>query len=278
LDLYERCALVRSKLRLHSHLLTCNRGEKGIGKWTITLRDTKVDENNGTFIDCHLKLWGAALDASKAKLLPMPTEDDDANHDKIATTTQEPSTTTLPADPNATNSVVDPTALPSDHPNRPTKPTGAGGSTASGTADTIAEATSTASSWLPSFLPTFGASPHTLAWIYGAIGLISLFVIGLGAWWWIVRRRRLRNSPRDDYEFELLNEEEGEGLAGGAEKPPKRRGGELYDAFAGGSEDEDDDDDDSAERDIRRQLDSDSEEEEEVTDEKQSSRLLGGKH
>lgn len=256
-------------------LLTFSRGEKGVGTWTVILRDTKVDDNNGTFVDCHLKLWGAAIDASKVKMLPMPTENDDADHDMVATTTQEPTTTTLPADPNATNSVVDPTALPSDHPDRPVKPTGTatdGLPTSSSTTDQAAAATSAASSWLPSFLPTFGASPHTLAWIYGALGLITLFVCGLGAWWWIVRRRRLRNNPRDDYEFELLNEEEGEGLAGGIEKGQKRRGGELYDAFAGGSEDEDDEDDVES-RNVRRQLDSDSDDE--VIDEKQSSRLLG---
>ncbi|KAK6074175.1 subtilase [Seiridium cupressi] len=241
-------------------------GEKGVGTWTMIVRDTKVDSNNGTFIDWHLKLWGQSIDASKASLLPMPTEEDDDNHDAIATTTLAPGTTTVPPGTDPTNTVLDPTELPTDHPERPQKPTGTDGlPVTTGTAEEEAAQTSAASSWVPSFLPTFGASPHTLAWIYGALGLIVLFVCGLGAWWWIVRRRRLRNSPRDAYEFELLNEEEGEGLAGGAEHK-RKRGGELYDAFAGGSDDEEE------EAEVPRgSTDSDASE---VVDEKQSSRLL----
>jgi kexin len=269
LDLYERGTLVRPIFFNvpHCSVTDCNRGEKGVGTWTVVVRDTKVDTNKGTFIDWHLKLWGQTIDASKAKLLPMPTEHDDDNHDEISTTTILPGTTTVPAGSDATNTAVHPTDLPSDHPQRPQKPTGTDGlPVATGTTDDQTAETSAASSWVPSFLPTFGASPHTLAWVYGSLGLIALFVCGLGAWWWIVRRRRLRNSPRDAYEFELLNEEEGEGLAGGAE-PKRRRGGELYDAFAGGSDDEEED-----RAAARRSTDSDGSE---VVDEKQSSRLLG---
>lgn len=249
-------------------------GEKGIGTWTIVVRDTPVNEHNGTLVDWHLKLWGTSIDASKAKLLPMPTEEDDADHDKVSTTTQPATTTTLPPDPNATNPVS--SALPSDHPDRPgKKPSSTSSGMATATGTTEAASSTTSSSWLPSFLPTFGASGHTLAWIYGALGLIVLFVCGLGAWWWIMRRRRLRNNPRDDYEFELLNEEEGEGLAGAAgEKGPRRRGGELYDAFAGGSDDDDEDEGDRRGPQRRTSVEFSDDEEEEVTDEKQSSRLL----
>ena len=63
----------------------------------------------------------------------------------------------------------------------------------------------------------------------------------------MARRKRMRNDPRNEYEFELLDEEEAEGLnSGGAvgekafKKGRKTRGGELYDAFAGGSDDDDD--------------------------------------
>lgn len=58
----------------------------------------------------------------------------------------------------------------------------------------------------------------------------------------MARRKRLRNNPRDEWEFDLLEEDEADGLNGGTRKggkaPPKRRAGELYDAFAAGSEDE----------------------------------------
>lgn len=62
------------------------------------------------------------------------------------------------------------------------------------------------------------------------------FCIGLGVYFYLARRKRLRNSARDNYEFDLIrDDEETEGLTGGR---PKRRAGELYDAFAAGSEDE----------------------------------------
>jgi kexin len=60
----------------------------------------------------------------------------------------------------------------------------------------------------------------------------------------MARRRRLRNSSRDNYEFDLVADEEAEGLtrggaAAGMRQKGKRRAGELYDAFAAGSDDED---------------------------------------
>lgn len=144
---------------------------------------------------------------------------------------------------------------PSDHPERPTKPTatvadqGAASSTDTASQETTTGAVS--SSWLPSFIANL--STKTQVWIYGAIGLIVAFCSGLGVYLWLARRRRLRNNPRQDYEFALLEDEEGEslrgngGAAGGkagagaaGKKPRKTRGGELYDAFAGGSDDDDD--------------------------------------
>ncbi|OTA99394.1 hypothetical protein M426DRAFT_67880 [Hypoxylon sp. CI-4A] len=220
-------------------------GESGKGKWTLIVRDTKVNDDSGTFIDWHLKLWGESIDASKAKLLPMPTEEDDADHDVTSTATPPAATTSLAPDPDATNTAL-PTSVPSDHPERPSKPTkttGESGAIETGT-ETEAEAAETTnpnSSWLPSFLPTFGVSSSTQAWIYGSLGLIVAFCVGLGAWFWFVRRKQRLNDPRDDYEFEPLNADDGnDGLGATGEKGgvPKRRAGELYDAFAGGSEDE----------------------------------------
>ncbi|KAH8899344.1 pheromone processing endoprotease KexB [Thozetella sp. PMI_491] len=215
-------------------------GESGIGTWTITVMDTKVNEFNGTFTDWHLKLWGESKDASKAKVLPMPTEEDDNDHALIPTTTVPATTPTPPAQVASTSPSAEVTANPSDHPDRPvnTKPTDGAGSTTTGEET----AQSSPSTWLPSFLPTFGVSASTQAWIYGALGLIIAFCCGLGVYLWLARRKRLRNNPRGDYEFELLNEEEGEGLASGEKrlaKGRKTRGGELYDAFAGGSDDDD---------------------------------------
>ncbi|OTA64153.1 hypothetical protein K449DRAFT_328413 [Hypoxylon sp. EC38] len=253
-------------------------GESGIGKWTLIVRDTKVNDDKGTFIDWHLKLWGESIDASKATLLPMPSEDDDADHDVTSTATPIAATTSLPPDPAATDTTL-PTSVPSDHPERPTKPSKTSGEsvvTPTGTESAAAETTTAESSWLPSFLPTFGVSSSTQAWIYGSLGLIVAFCAGLGAWFWFVRRKQRRNNPRDDYEFEPLNADDGgDGLGAAGEKTgQKRRGGELYDAFAGGSEDEEEN---GSERD-HFSLDSDDEEDDErgqSRTEKQGTRLLG---
>lgn len=242
-------------------LTNMNRGESGIGRWTLLVKDTKKNGNKGTFIDWHLKLWGESIDASKAVSLPLPSESDDADHDEIKTTSLSASTMSIPAVANPSSKP--PMSNPSDHPERPTKPSAkpvssstqheAGSST--GTAQEPAESPS--SSWID-WLPSFGATKKAQIWIYGAIGFIAAFGIGLGVYLWIARRRRLRNDPRNTYEFEMLDEEEGEGLnkgekgATGANKARRTRGGELYDAFAGGSDEEDDDDDDDDEFDAYR--------------------------
>lgn len=230
-------------------------GERGVGNWTVIIRDEVENGHEGSFTDFHLKLWGESLDASKATPLPMPGEHDDDDHDKIQTMTKPATVTSQAPNPNASGDP--PNANPSDHPHRPTKP-------ASKPEEEQKEPTEKPNSSWVSWLPSFGASKKAQIWIYGAVGLIGAFCCGLGIFFWIARRRRLRNDTRNNYEFELLDEEEGEGLNGGekgaAGKGRRTRGGELYDAFAGGSDDEDDDFDEyrdrSAER-LARQLDGD---------------------
>lgn len=206
-----------------------------------------VNDKNGTFVDWHLKLWGEAIDASKATLLPMPTEHDDDNHEEIATTTIAGVTQSVTPVPSATSLMSNPT----DHPDRPVnvKPSGTADEETSPTSTTPAAATTSASkpsSWLPSFFPTFGVSSKTLIWIYGASGLILVFCAGLGIYFWMARRKRLLNNPRDEWEFEPLQADEADGLnsgtraVGAGKKGGRRRAGELYDAFAAGSEDESD--------------------------------------
>lgn len=214
-------------------------GESGIGTWTVIVRDSVSNEHNGTFVDWHLKLWGESIDASKATMLPMPSESDDDNHAiVISTTTAIGAITSMTPQTSASTLMANPT----DHPDRPTKPTGTEDESAPSTSlpTTTPSASSTAvSSWLPSFLPTFGVSSKTLVWIYGASTLILIFCAGIGAYLYMARRKRLRNNPRDEWEFDLLQEDEADGLKGGVGgKRGKRRAGELYDAFAAGSEDE----------------------------------------
>jgi kexin len=235
------------------------RGESGTGTWTIVVKDTIDNEHTGKFVDWHMKLWGETRDASKAKVLPMPTEEDDDDHAK------ENAPTATAAKP--TNSAT-------DGPNRPVnpKPTGTKTGEAASASPSSSSANKT-STWLPSFLPTFGVSAATQAWIYGSLVLIVVFCAGLGVYFYLARRRRLRNNPRNDYEFELLDDDEAEALAGGGREKGvagvagaggaagggargaggrrggRTRGGELYDAFAGESDEDgvgagDDDDSD----------------------------------
>jgi kexin len=200
-----------------------------------------VNDKSGTFIDWHLKLWGEAIDPKIATLIPMPTETDD-NHE---TTTIAATITSVTPGPTDNPSTI----IPTDHPNRPTKPTGlpedeSSSPTTSSTSTALPQTTATESSWLPSFFPTFGVSARTQIWIYGSLALIVVFCSGLGVYFYLARRKRLRNSSRDNYEFDLIADEEAEGLTQGGipgenGKRTKRRAGELYDAFAAGSEDED---------------------------------------
>jgi kexin len=217
-----------------------------------------VNEHVGQFIDWHLKLWGEAIDADKATMLPMPNADDDADHDAMITATVTGPAATSSVGPNPDQGHDHVMTNPTDHPVRPTKPAAEGpkptetgtGTEEEETTGTEAPQETTSSSWVNK-LPSFGASKKATLWIYGALGLIVLFCIGLGVYLWVVRRRRLRNNPRNNYDFELLDDEELDALNGekgiGGRRSRRTRGGELYDAFAGGSDEEDeefDDDDD----------------------------------
>ncbi|ERS99383.1 hypothetical protein HMPREF1624_04583 [Sporothrix schenckii ATCC 58251] len=257
-------------------------GEFGVGKWTLVVKDTVVNEHSGNLTDFHLKLWGECIDASKATLLPMPKETDDDDHDITSTTTLQASTTTLPPGGQSTGNSV--TTKPGDHPDRPVKPTSKPASkpasqpttsTSQGASpakptdgagdkggtdvehDTAPAATTSQTSWLPAFMANMSTKKQI--WIYGALGAIVAFCLGLGVYLYMARRKRLRNDSRDNYEFELLDEEEGEALNGGGGggglgshgekglggrkgRRKATRGRELYDAFADGSEDDDEDD------------------------------------
>lgn len=229
-------------------------GESGSGTWSVVVKDTVVNKHNGTFIDWRLKLWGESIEADKATLLPMPDEHDDDDH----TITLPAATSTVSVLPAPTGTIP---ANPTDHPDRPTKPKPSSSTVASQTSSPTSSPTASASSipippsshanWLPSFFPTFGVSAKTQTWIYGALALILVFCTSLSVYLFLARRKRLRNDPREDYEFDLIEEDEAEGLTRGgnvkAGKKTKRRAGELYDAFADGSDDDIFSDDDEEE-------------------------------
>ncbi|KAL9099449.1 MAG: hypothetical protein Q9163_005051 [Psora crenata] len=214
-------------------------GENGLGKWSVVVKDTTVNEHNGTFTDWRLTLWGECIDPNIQEPLPMPTETDD-DHDVISVSPTFVSVT--PGEPQPTGPVINPT----DHQDRPVnaKPTPSSPMPAStspwasstASADLPDEGGTSKEHFLPHYFPTFGVSKRTQVWIYGALAIIVLFCTGLGTYFFIQRRKR-RRSEREDYEFEELLDEDAHGTAGG--RRLKRRAGELYDAFAGGSEEED---------------------------------------
>lgn len=174
----------------------------------------------------------------------MPTQYDDDDHDVVSASVSTASIT--PGSP--------PTNLPSkpsDHIDRPVnaKPTTeaeaevsepSGAASPSETEAPSSPPTSTPENLLPHYFPTFGVSKRTQIWIYGSLAIIVLFCAGLGTYFYVQHRKRHRGS-RDEYEFEMLDDDDDahaglNGEKGG--KRGKRRAGELYDAFAGESDEE----------------------------------------
>ena len=179
----------------------------------------------------------------------MPTDYDDDDHDVISATA---STATV-----SNTAAATPSSNPTDHIDRPvnakpTAPIPIGGSsttsaavvTSSPTSSTTQSVTPSASptkspdNFLPHYFPTFGVSKKTQIWIYGSFAIIVLFCVGLGTYFYVQRRRRARIN-RDDYEFEMVNDDDtNTGLNGRTKGKRSKRGGELYDAFAGESDEE----------------------------------------
>ncbi|KAJ5206234.1 Proprotein convertase P [Penicillium cf. griseofulvum] len=219
-------------------------GESPIGDWSIIVKDSNVNEHSGTFIDWRLNLWGEAIDGAKQKLHPLPDEhDDDHPYEDapVATTSIVPAPTKTAAPAN-----------PDDHHDRPvnakpqpsaTKPTVPVADEKKPTTTTGSEAetpspSSTDSGYISSYLPTFGASKRTQIWIYASLAMIITFFIGLGVYFQLQRVKRRRTTAHDDYEFEMIEDEDEMQPMTGAPGRTQRRGGELYNAFAGESDDE----------------------------------------
>ncbi|OAX84642.1 hypothetical protein ACJ72_00977 [Emergomyces africanus] len=264
-------------------------GESGIGRWTVIVKDTIVNEHNGTFIDWQLTLWGEAIIADIQKLHALPTEHD---HDHDSTHAHVVTTTLLNPGGSGANRPIATSVPPTDHINRPVNSKPTSPSSAPDTNTGTPESSKT-DSFLPSFFPTFGVSKLTQVWIYGSLALILIFCSALGIYFLVQRRKRIRNNPRDDYEFEMIEDADemdpltgggsGGGVVGhmaaaagaGARRKQRKRGGELYDAFAGESDEELLSDDDEEEEDEERGL-SDSESSTPYRDEDERRNTSGG--
>lgn len=107
------------------------RGEEPIGTWTILVKDSMVNENNGSLNDWRITLWGEAIDAGKTQLLPLPGGEGDNNlgTDPVHTTTTASFMTTNLPTPSSSSDTPGMTEIPTDHADRPinSKPTGTSG-------------------------------------------------------------------------------------------------------------------------------------------------------
>lgn len=212
------------------------------------MKDTEVNEFSGDFVDWRLNLWGEAVDGSKQSLHPLPTDhDDDHPYEDadVATTTLAPTAT-----PSQTSL---PTDAFDDYHERPIneKPSDADTTSAPAASSTASPGSSTvADNYLSSYLPSFGASKRTQIWIYASLAMIIVFFIGLGVYFQLQRLKRRRTSPEDDYEFEMVEDDDDMHPMAGHTGRTQRRGGELYNAFAGESDEDvfSDDDDDYQDR------------------------------
>lgn len=220
------------------------RGEPGVGKWSIVVKDTSINEYNGTFTDWKLTLWGECIDASIQGLFPMPEEDEGENQEIMSASVSMATISTASGEVGLAN--------PTDHISRPinAKPTSTGDPTtteltglASPSDKTTASPPTTilgsADNFLPHYFPTFGVSKRTQIWIYGALAIIVLFCAGLGIYFYVQHRQRTLEN-QEEYEFDILDGDDGKvGLVPATKgRRTKKRAGELYDAFAGESDEE----------------------------------------
>ncbi|KAF2863372.1 pheromone processing endoprotease KexB [Piedraia hortae CBS 480.64] len=199
-------------------------GESGIGKWTVIVKDAIQNEHLGVFVDWHLKLWGESRNADSQALLPLPTVHDDDDHDVM----HEPEVATTSVDVPAVTGP--PPGNPSDHPHRPVNAKPSSTAVEADEIVSVPTSTSTDASGGHHF-PTFHPTKSTHIWILGSMVLIFIFLIGLGVWYCYRTRRQRWLANREDYEFEMVDHEDGNDSGNGGTKA-----GRLYDAFAPGSD------------------------------------------
>lgn len=238
-----------------------------MGEWSVIVKDTDKNENTGSFVDWRLKLWGEAEDGAKQQLHPLPEENDDDHpyedaHVATTSVAPAPEKTGAPENPydhhdRPVNEKPQETTkpMPEPTPEPETKPD------ATPVEDEKKPTTSPSSpDYISSYLPTFGTSKRTQAWIYASLAMIIVFFIGLGVYFQLQRMKRRRTTAHDDYDFEMIeDEDEAQPMTGGAGRT-QRRGGELYNAFAGESDEEMFSDDDGPYQDgLANQREKDSE-------------------
>lgn len=87
----------------------------------MVIKDGVENEVSGTLLDWRITLWGEAIDADKAELLPLPGSNEDSDENSgitiISTSTARAETTYLPTSTSSDDADV--TGNPTDHVTRP---------------------------------------------------------------------------------------------------------------------------------------------------------------
>jgi kexin len=175
-------------------------GETGVGDWKLRVSNNEVI-CRGELQNWTLKLWGEAIDASKARPFPLSGSNNEvqpsAATSSMSSPTGSPSFVTSSSQTGSSASATT-TGTPAGNEGKP-----------SGTNDNGPSASASASPWLWSMVPTFGFSPRTMMWIYGSVLLIVMFVVLLCVYLFVYRRRAGFNRLQQDdfqegYEFDLV--------------------------------------------------------------------------
>ncbi|KAJ8454944.1 hypothetical protein ONZ45_g19110 [Pleurotus djamor] len=199
-------------------------GEDPVGDWTIRVSDQKTPKENGTFHGWSMMFWGSAIDGSKATKFDIKPDD---NLLPPALDLNAP-TVTLPS----TKQHPKPTAhLPPDHGHaegensHPAFPTQVD--------QTVPTPTSTPTAD-EGWFSDMGSLVSSQKWLFGAVGAVAVFGIGIGIFFWrrrvAQRRANYESLPGGDT---MAMSSIRDGAVGG----PRTR--ELYDAFGEVSDDED---------------------------------------
>ncbi|KAK9367381.1 peptidase S8/S53 domain-containing protein [Lipomyces kononenkoae] len=219
-------------------------GETGIGTWTLTVYDTEMPDLKGTFEDWSMRIWGEAIDPSRAKPFPMPNESpvtEPAESTPTSMPATPPSTT---ADSTTSDQLATSTAISAPSATTTTDEGGYEDDDEENDNDRVSH-----DSPVFGWIPTFGMSTDKVIWIYGAALLIVGFVALLVIYLCIQRRknagykRTAGDGDGDGYEFQILRSrndlETGRDGGNGAPRTgTRRKARDLYDAFENIDEDD----------------------------------------
>ncbi|KAK9326427.1 peptidase S8/S53 domain-containing protein [Lipomyces orientalis] len=217
-------------------------GESGVGTWTLTVDDKEKPDLKGTFEDWTMRIWGEAIDPSRAKPFPMPKAPGDSPSSTTTVSTPTPipttSTTTSEAIPTtSTTSTELPVASTTVSAPSPTST----GDYSDNDDDKQNDRTSAYFSWIP----TFGMSTDKVVWIYGAALLIIGFIALMTVYFCVQRHKKAglrRAGDSDGYEFQVLRNrndlEAGNRGNGNTRAGGRRKTRDLYDAFENIDEDD----------------------------------------